>query len=99
MLSGALPAQTVPAQPLPAPAVLPKILALKGIRPDMILEKDKEVQVEDEENGKDEQVEKDVSSGLCIVASNVKSNSIECTWSIPTKSAQISLLEIKTGKL
>ena len=38
VLSGALPVQVVFAPPgLPAPAVLPKILAEKGIGPDIVL--------------------------------------------------------------
>ena len=42
VLIGALPAQAVHAPPLPAPAVLPKILAENGIGPDIVLEKDEE---------------------------------------------------------
>ena len=49
VLSGALPVQAVSAPPLPAPAVLPKILAEKGIGPDIVLEKN-----EVEQDGKDE---------------------------------------------
>ena len=41
VLSGALPAEAAPAPPLPAAAVLPKVLAVKGIKPDIIFEKDK----------------------------------------------------------
>ena len=62
MLSGALPAQDVPAPPLPAPAVLPKILAKMGIRPDIVLEKDEEEQDAEDVNGEDEQVDKDKSA-------------------------------------
>ena len=51
VLSGALPAQAVPAQPLPGPAVLPKILAEKGIGPDIVLENDEEEQDAENENG------------------------------------------------
>ena len=38
VLSAALPAQAAPAQPSPAPAVLPNILAEQGIGPDIVLE-------------------------------------------------------------
>ena len=39
VLNGVLPVKAVIAPPLPAPAVLPKILAEKGIRPDIDLKK------------------------------------------------------------
>ena len=50
------------APPLPAPAVLPKILAEKGIGPDIVLEKDEEQQDAEDENGEDKQVDKDKSA-------------------------------------
>ena len=62
VLSGALPVQAVPAPPLPAPAVLPKILAEKGIGPDIVFEKDEEEQDAEDENGEDKQVDKDKSA-------------------------------------
>ena len=62
VLSGALPVQAVPAPPLPAPAVLPKILAEKGIRPDIVLGKDEEEQDAKDEYGENEQVDKDNSA-------------------------------------
>ena len=62
VLSGALPVQAVPAPPLPAPAVLPKILAEKGIGQDIVLEKDEEEQDAEDENNEDEQVDKDKSA-------------------------------------
>ena len=62
MLSSALPAQTVSAPPPPAPAVLPKILAEKGIRLDIVLAKDEEEQDEEDETGEDKQVNKDKSA-------------------------------------
>ena len=62
MLSGALPAQAVSAPPPPAPAVLPKILAEKGIGPDIVLEKDEEEQDAEDTNGEDEQADKDKSA-------------------------------------
>ena len=61
-MSGAFPVQAVPAPPPPAPALLPKILAEKGIGPDIILEKDEEEQDADDENGEDEQLDKDKSA-------------------------------------
>ena len=61
VLSDALPAQAVSAPLPPAPAVLPKILAEKGIEPDIGLEKDEDEQVAKVENGEDEQVDKDKS--------------------------------------
>ena len=62
MLSGSLPAQAVPGPPPPAPAVLPKILAEKGIGPDIVLKNDEEEQDEKDKNGEDEQVVKDKSA-------------------------------------
>ena len=62
MLSGALPVQAVSAPALPAPAVLNKIRAEKGIGPDIVLEKNKEEQDAEDENGEDEQVDKNKSA-------------------------------------
>lgn len=44
MLTGALPPQAPTALPLTAPAVLPKIVAEKGILPDIALEKGEDEQ-------------------------------------------------------
>ena len=62
VLSGALPIQAGFAPPPPAPAVLPKILAEKGIGPDIVLEKDEKEQDAEDENGEDEQMDKDKSA-------------------------------------
>ena len=62
MLSGALPDQTVSTPPPPAPAVLPKIIAENGIKPDIVLKKDEEHQDEEDENGEDKLVDKDKSA-------------------------------------
>ena len=62
VLSGAPPAQADSAPAPPAPAVLPKILAERGIGPDIVLQKDEEEQVAEDENGEDEQVDKDKSA-------------------------------------
>ena len=62
VLSGALPAQAASAQPPPAPAVLPKVLAEKGIGADIVLEKYEEEQDKVDENGKEKQVKHDKSA-------------------------------------
>ena len=59
MLSGAIPAHAVPAVPPLAPAVLLKILAEKGIGPDIVLKQDEEKQDTEDENGEHEQADKD----------------------------------------
>ena len=41
MVCLAAPCQAAPAQPPPVPAMLPNVLAEKGIRPDIVLENDK----------------------------------------------------------
>ena len=62
VLSGALSVQAVPAPPPPAPAVLPTILAEKGIGPDIVLEKDEEEHDAEDENSEDEQADQDKSA-------------------------------------
>ena len=62
VFSGALLAQAVFAPIRLAPAVRPKILAEKGIGPDIALEKDKEEQDNVEENGEENQQEKPKSA-------------------------------------
>ena len=62
VLSGALPAQAAPSPPLPAPAVLPKVLGEIGIEPDIALNTDEEEQDEEEEYGDKEQKEADRSA-------------------------------------
>ena len=59
---GALQVQAVSAPPPPAPAVLPKILAEQGIKPDIVLEKDEKEQDAEDEKGEDEQINKDKSA-------------------------------------
>ena len=61
-MSGALLTQAVLAPPPPAPAVLPKIIAEKGIGPDIVLQKIKDEQDKKDVNGVDEQVDKDKSA-------------------------------------
>ena len=62
LLSGALPVQAVSAQLPRAPAVLPKILAEKGIGPNIVLENDEKEQDAEDENGKDKQANQDKSA-------------------------------------
>ena len=63
VLSGALTAQVAPAPPAPAPPVMPKVLAEKGIGPDIDI-KDEE---KEDEIGKEEPVEKDQSNQASAV--------------------------------
>ena len=57
LLSGALLAQAVPAPLPPALVVLLKILAEKGIGPNIVLKKNEEEQDKEDKNGKDKQVD------------------------------------------
>ena len=80
VLSGALPAQAVSEPPLPVRAVLFKILAKKGIGPDIVLEKDEEEQDAENENGVDEQMDKNKSAQVSAFSPQMAS---EIRWNVP----------------
>ena len=79
-----MPPQVALEAPPVAQSVQPKVLAGNGIKPEVEPEEQ-----EQEEQYEDVLEEKDKSDlGECFVTSNGKSNLLECTWSIPIKSAQ-----------
>ena len=80
VLSGALPAQAVSEPPLPAPAVVFKILAEKGIKADIVLEKDEEEQDGENENGVNEQVDKNKSAHASAFSPQMAR---EIPWNVP----------------
>ena len=109
VLSGALQAQAVSAPPPPAPAVLPKILAEKGIGPDIVLEKDEEEQDAEDENGEYKQEDQNKSAQASALSPQMTR---VIWWNVhglyqkkrtdflkESQSIQISLLEMKKGKL
>ena len=78
LLSGEIPPQVGFEALLAVRLVQPKILVDKRIKP--------EIEPEEDEQYEDVLEEKEVSSGERFIASNGKSNSMECTRSIPTQS-------------
>ena len=85
MLSGSLPAQAVTAPPPPAPAVLPKILAEKGIGPDIVLKNDKEDQDAEDENCEDEQADKNKSAQASALSTQMAR---VIRWNVPGRYQQ-----------
>ena len=78
LFSGAIPPQVALESAHAARPTQPKVVAVKDIKPEI------EPKKEDEQY-EDILAEKDVNSGECFIATNGKSNLIECSLSIPTK--------------
>ena len=82
VLSGALQARPALEPPPAAPQMQLKVLAEKGIQPEMEPEEENEKQYEDILDEK-----RQVSSGKRVVTSDAKGNSLEYTRCIPTISS------------
>ena len=82
VLSCSLPAQAVSAPPPPAPAVLPKIQAEKGIGPDIVLKKDVDEQDAEDENSEYEQVDQKKSAQASALSPQMTR---VIRWNVPGK--------------